>query len=558
MPAVNLSPVGGAAAQFFTNTGNVLTGGKLNTYLAGTTTPAATYTTSTGNVAHTNPIVLDAAGRVSGGGEIWLTQNVVYKFTLTDSSNVLIATYDNISGISGLTLPIDSSNITYDPPFAGSVATNVEAKFAQTAGVMDFGAVNNGVTDNTSVILSAAISSGQKVLTVPPNVKYDRVALLSNATFPADVVLFDLSEINDFNSAGETTKHVGIVSKDSAPNDTHWAVDSGHHAITTLNNYGTAGSTSASERKASVLWATGQYTLGAADKRGFRGAAILQFTQDTAASYWVYQLRSLAPWLSIAGQYEEWSSGRVITGTTYVISNGNQYVSASTGTTGATAPTWTSGTNTDGGVSWTWIDSGDRSVFGVDQFGRWLIGQGAYSAQWRHKVSPTSPSGTYSFEGVSTGVSQFAQLQLIPTNSSSAEVSLPFLRAQDGVGLRIMTSDASTDIARFSDDGGTTLKEVSSIFTTNSSTGATPSVAGVGTLLINNGSATSITDLLNGSDGQILQLVFQNANTTLVNSSTFLLTGSVNVTPTAWSVITMLKIPTSTSNRWVELSRSIK
>ena len=453
---------------------------------------------------------------------------------------------------------VDAQQVSYDPPFTGSVATNVEAKLAQTASVMDFGAVNDGVTDNTSVILSAAIGSGQKVLAVPPNVKYDRVALLSNATFPADVVLFDLSEINDFNSAGETTKHVGIVSKDSAPNDTHWAVDSGHHSVTTLNNYGTAGSTSAAERKASVLWAAGQYTLGATDKRGFRGAAILQFTQDTAASYWVYQLRSLAPWLSIAGQYEEWASGRVITGTTYVISNGNQYVSASTGTTGSTAPTWTSGTNTDGGVSWTWIDSGDRSVFGVDQYGRWLVGQGSYSAQWRHKVSPTSPSGAYTFEGVSTGVSQISQLRLTPTNAAAAEVNSPFLRAQDGVGLRIMTSDASTDIARFSDDGGTTLKEVTSIFTTNSSTGATPSVAGIGTLLINNGGATSITDLLNGSDGQILQLVFQNANTTLVNSSTFLLTGSVNVTPTAWSVITMLKIPTSTSNRWVELSRSIK
>ena len=453
---------------------------------------------------------------------------------------------------------VDAQQVSYDPPFTGSVATNVEAKLAQTASVMDFGAVNDGVTDNTSVILSAAIGSGQKVLAVPPNVKYDRVALLSNATFPADVVLFDLSEINDFNSAGETTKHVGIVSKDSAPNDTHWAVDSGHHSVTTLNNYGTAGSTSAAERKASVLWAAGQYTLGATDKRGFRGAAILQFTQDTAASYWVYQLRSLAPWLSIAGQYEEWASGRVITGTTYVISNGNQYVSASTGTTGSTAPTWTSGTNTDGGVSWTWIDSGDRSVFGVDQYGRWLVGQGSYSAQWRHKVSPTSPSGAYTFEGVSTGVSQISQLRLTPTNAAAAEVNSPFLRAQDGVGLRIMTSDASTDIARFSDDGGTTLKEVTSIFTTNSSTGATPSVAGIGTLLINNGGATSITDLLNGSDGQILQLVFQNANTTLVNSSTFLLTGSVNVTPTAWSVITMLKIPSSTSNRWVELSRSIK
>ena len=36
--AVFLSPVGGVAAQFFTNTGAVLTGGKLYSYAAGTTT----------------------------------------------------------------------------------------------------------------------------------------------------------------------------------------------------------------------------------------------------------------------------------------------------------------------------------------------------------------------------------------------------------------------------------------------------------------------------------------------------------------------------------------
>ena len=159
MPAVNLSPVGGAAAQFFTNSGNVLTGGKLNTYLAGTTTPATTYTTSAGNVARTNPIVLDAAGRVPSGGEIWLTQNVVYKFTLTDSSDVLIATYDNISGISGLTLPIDSSDVTYNPPFANGVATNVEAKLAQTISVKDFGAVGNGVANDTAAIQAAITAS---------------------------------------------------------------------------------------------------------------------------------------------------------------------------------------------------------------------------------------------------------------------------------------------------------------------------------------------------------------------------------------------------------------
>jgi hypothetical protein len=96
--AVFLSPVGGAAAQFFTNSGVILSGGKLYTYAAGTTTPKTTYTSFSGNTAHTNPIILDSAGRVPGG-EIWLLAPP-YKFALYTSTDVLIATYDNISGIS--------------------------------------------------------------------------------------------------------------------------------------------------------------------------------------------------------------------------------------------------------------------------------------------------------------------------------------------------------------------------------------------------------------------------------------------------------------------------
>lgn len=97
--AVYLSPVGGAAAQFFDNNGNPLTGGKLYSYAAGTTTPQATYTTSSGNVARTNPIVLDSAGRVPSGGEIWLTSTNAYKFMLYTSADVLLATWDNLWGI---------------------------------------------------------------------------------------------------------------------------------------------------------------------------------------------------------------------------------------------------------------------------------------------------------------------------------------------------------------------------------------------------------------------------------------------------------------------------
>lgn len=237
--AVNLSPVGGVAAQFFDNSGNPLSGGKLYSYAAGTTTPATTYTSSNGSTAHSNPIVLDAAGRVPAGGEIWLTDGINYKFVLKTSTDTLIATYDNITGInsnavaysnqqeiqtatagqtvftlaisyqpgtnslsvfvdgvnqygpgaqysyvetdantvtfnSGLHVgasvkftttqqqgagAVDASQVSYDPPFTGSVATNVEAKLAQTISVLDFGADPTGTTDSSAAILAAALAT---------------------------------------------------------------------------------------------------------------------------------------------------------------------------------------------------------------------------------------------------------------------------------------------------------------------------------------------------------------------------------------------------------------
>jgi hypothetical protein len=94
MPAVSLSVFGGVGAQFFDNSGNILSGGKIYTYEAGTTSPLATYTSSSGNTAHTNPIILDAAGRVPGG-EIWVALQL-YKFILKTSADATIATYDNV------------------------------------------------------------------------------------------------------------------------------------------------------------------------------------------------------------------------------------------------------------------------------------------------------------------------------------------------------------------------------------------------------------------------------------------------------------------------------
>jgi hypothetical protein len=96
--SVTPSPIGGFAGQFFDNNGNPLSGGKIFTYAAGTTTPQAAYTSASGVTPHSNPIVLDSAGRVPGG-EIWLTDGLVYKFVIETATSILIGTYDNITGV---------------------------------------------------------------------------------------------------------------------------------------------------------------------------------------------------------------------------------------------------------------------------------------------------------------------------------------------------------------------------------------------------------------------------------------------------------------------------
>ena len=75
--AVSLSLYAGAGAQFFDNNGVPLAGGLIYVYDAGTTTPAATYTSSAASTNNTNPIVLAAVReQARGGGDGWRLQDL--------------------------------------------------------------------------------------------------------------------------------------------------------------------------------------------------------------------------------------------------------------------------------------------------------------------------------------------------------------------------------------------------------------------------------------------------------------------------------------------------
>lgn len=89
MSAVTLMPV--ARQQFFDDNGVPLAGGRLYTYVGGTSTPKATYTDATGQTEHTNPIVLDSSGRAT----VYFSTGA-YKLIVMDADNVTLWSEDGV------------------------------------------------------------------------------------------------------------------------------------------------------------------------------------------------------------------------------------------------------------------------------------------------------------------------------------------------------------------------------------------------------------------------------------------------------------------------------
>lgn len=126
---VVISLFAGVGAQFFDNSGVPLSGGLIYTYAAGTTSPLATYTSSSGVTPHANPIVLDAAGRVN---EIWLDSASTYKFVLKTSTGITIATYDNVYGSDSTFSQVINGSLTIN---GGPLTVNGDAYVSGRLGI---------------------------------------------------------------------------------------------------------------------------------------------------------------------------------------------------------------------------------------------------------------------------------------------------------------------------------------------------------------------------------------------------------------------------------------
>jgi len=175
------------------NNGLPLAGGKVYSYAAGTTTPAATYTDSTGATQNTNPVTLNARGEAN----IWIPVGQAYKFVVTDSNGVTIRTDDNVT-----TAPATSGSFVVTATGFSGTAPSGTINWYQNGNVVTanlFGALG-GTSNDVTFTLTGIPTALQPATTA----SYFAVASALNSGSAVSTAYIEIPN-------GEGTWHLGLA-----------------------------------------------------------------------------------------------------------------------------------------------------------------------------------------------------------------------------------------------------------------------------------------------------------------------------------------------------------
>lgn len=203
----------------FDANGDPLSGGRLETYLAGTSTPVATYPTYAdalaGTNANTNPVILSSEGTA----QIFVQVGFL-KYILKDSAGVTVpnGTVDNVALASGAPYPAVTEWLDYT-----------------TAPIVFFGATSFSVT---GVDATAILHAGRRIKTV--NSGGTVYSTIRNSSFAVNTTVSVVNDGASVLDAGLSALAYGIV---SYANDSYLDPRSFFTAIKSGNQTGFAAST---------------------------------------------------------------------------------------------------------------------------------------------------------------------------------------------------------------------------------------------------------------------------------------------------------------------------
>ena len=154
-------------------TGLPLVGGQLYTYIAGSSTPQATWVDSTQTTQNANPTILDFRGQCN----LWLDPTLTYKFVLYDAAGNLYGSEDNIAGYMTATqiTALITSTVTQSyigqtlyPQSAAEIAASVTPVnyWYPPGNVLRYGADPTGAANSYTAVANAISSNA--VINFPP------------------------------------------------------------------------------------------------------------------------------------------------------------------------------------------------------------------------------------------------------------------------------------------------------------------------------------------------------------------------------------------------------